>query len=130
MLVVAAGVVLREGRMMICQRKAGVHNGLKWEFPGGKLETGESPEAALARELKEELEIEVRVGRICDAVFYRYPDRDVLILFYFCEILAGKPVAADCNAIGWVTADQLKAYDFSGADAAFCQRLAGRLLQG
>ena len=67
MIAVAAGVVCREGRIMICQRKPGGHQPLKWEFPGGKLEAGESPEQALARELREELGIEARVGRILDA---------------------------------------------------------------
>ena len=90
MLVVAAAVVEREGRVMLCQRLPNAHNGLKWEFPGGKLEPGESPEAALARELREELDIEVAVGRVRDAVFYRYPDRDVLVLFYGCAIRQGR----------------------------------------
>ena len=76
-LLVVAGVVVRGDRIMLCQRRPEVHNGLKWEFPGGKLEPGESPEAALRRELREELSIDVRVGRIVDAVYHRYPDRDV-----------------------------------------------------
>ena len=90
-LVVVAGVAVREGRIMLCQRRSGVHNALKWEFPGGKLEDGESPEAAPRRELREELSIDVRVGRIVDAVVHRYPDRDVLLMFYRCDIVAGEP---------------------------------------
>ena len=116
-------MTLRGGEGMICQRKPEVHNGLKWEFPGGKIEAGESPEAALARELREELAIDVRVGRVCDAVYYRYPDRDVLVLFYLCEIVSGEPRMVDCNDIRWVTFEALKGYDFAGADAVFVDRL-------
>ena len=123
MLVVAAAVVERGGRVMLCQRLPDAHNGLKWEFPGGKLEAGETPEAALARELREELDISVRVGRVLDAVHYRYPDRDVLVLFYGCEILSGEPRTVDCNAIAWVEPDRLREYDFAGADRAFVERL-------
>lgn len=122
MMAVAAAVVRREGRVMICQRKPEVHNGLKWEFPGGKLEPGESPEAALARELLEELDLRVSVGRVIDAVHHRYSDREVLVLFYDCRIASGEPRAVDCNAIAWVGPEDLRGYDFAGADLAFVQR--------
>ena len=122
MLVVAAAVVERAGRVMLCQRLPDAHNALKWEFPGGKLEVGESPEAALARELREELDVRVAVGRVKDAVFYRYPGRDVLVLFYGCALLEGEPATVECNAIAWATPDELPGYDFAGADLAFVQR--------
>ena len=122
MLVVAAAVVEREGRVMLCQRLPNAHNGLKWEFPGGKLEAGETPEAALARELKEELDIDVAVGRVRDAVYHRYPDRDVLVLFYGCTLLSGEPTAVQCNAIAWVKPADMPRYDFAGADLAFVKR--------
>ena len=122
MLVVSAAVARREGKIMICQRKPGSHNGLKWEFPGGKLEPGESPEQALIREIREELAVEISVGRILDAVFYRYCDRDVLVLFYDCAVTSGEPAPVDCHAIRWVGPGALSEYDFAGADAAFVAR--------
>ncbi len=122
MLVVAAAVVEREARVMLCQRLPNAHNGLKWEFPGGKLEAGETPEAALARELREELDIDVAVGRVRDAVYHRYPDRDVLVLFYSCSILSGEPIAVQCNAVAWVKQEDMPCYDFAGADLAFVKR--------
>ena len=122
MLIVSAGVVTRDNHIMLCQRRPEVHNGLKWEFPGGKLEKGESPEAALKRELKEELSIDVEVGRIADAIYYRYPDREVLVLFYRCKIISGAPAAVDCNAIEWPLIDDVPGYDFAGADRAFVER--------
>ena len=122
MLIVSAAVVLKGGRVMVCQRRPEAHNGLKWEFPGGKLEAGESPEAALARELQEELSIRVQVGRIADAVYYHYPDREVLVLFYMCRIVSGAPACVDCNAVAWALPEELGRYDFAGADAAFVKR--------
>ena len=97
MMAVVAAVIRRGGGIMLCQRRPGAHNPLKWEFPGGKIEPGESPEAALARELMEELDIRVEVGRIVDAVCHRYADRDVLVLFYDCRIAEGEPRTLDCN---------------------------------
>lgn len=122
MIVVSAGVVMRDGRIMLCQRKPEVHNGLKWEFPGGKLEAGESPEAALVRELREELGIEVSVGRVMDVMLHSYPDRDVLILFYPCSITAGEPRTIDCNAIAWAAPDELSRYDLADGDRRFVER--------
>lgn len=122
MIVVSAGVVRRDGRIMICQRRPEVHNGLKWEFPGGKLEKGESPEAALRRELKEELDIDVEVGRVLDVMLHSYPDRDVMILFYPCEIIEGEPAAVDCNAVEWVLPTEIRGYDLADGDRRFVER--------
>ena len=83
MIAVVAGVVRREGRVLLCQRPEGKRFGLLWEFPGGKVEAGESPEAALERELREELDVETRTGRVLDAL--RLDARgggDLLLLFY------------------------------------------------
>ena len=121
-LLVVAGVIIKDNRIMLCQRRPEVHNGLKWEFPGGKLEPGESPEQALERELKEELSIEVEVGHVADNVYFRYPDRDVLLMFYMCRIVAGEPRTVDCNAIAWARIEDVPGYDFAGADAVFVRR--------
>ena len=122
MMAVVAAVIRRGGGIMLCQRRPGAHNPLKWEFPGGKIEAGESPEAALARELMEELDIRVDVGRILDAVCHRYADRDVLVLFYDCRIAEGEPRTVDCNAVAWAAPEAMRDYDFAGADRAFVER--------
>ena len=127
MLIVVAGVAQRAGRVMVCRRRAEASNGLKWEFPGGKIEPGESPEEALARELREELGIAVRVGRVMDAVFFRYPERDVLVLFYRCRITAGEPRTIDCDAVEWARPEDVGGYDFAGADRVFVERNFGQL---
>ena len=126
MLIVVAGVVRQEGRIMLCQRRPGAHNALKWEFPGGKLESGESPEEALARELREELAIEARVDGICDALVHRYPDRDVLLLFYECAIASGTPTPVDCSGIAWCLPGELEGFDLADADRRFARRMRER----
>jgi len=122
MIVVSAGVVQRDGRIMLCQRKPEVHNGLKWEFPGGKLEKGESPEAALRRELKEELDIDTEIGRVMDVMVHSYTDRDVMILFYPCTITGGEPKPVDCNAIDWAVPSEILDYDLADGDRRFAER--------
>ena len=126
MLNVVAAVIERAGKIMLCQRRPEVHNGLKWEFPGGKIEPGESPEEALARELREELAVEAKVGRIVDAVLHRYPDRDVLLLFYRCTLEDGEPSPRDCRAIAWAAPEALSGYDLAEADRRFVERNYGR----
>lgn len=124
MLVVAAAVVEREGRVMLCQRLPNAHNGLKWEFPGGKLESGESPQQALERELREELAIETRTGRVYDVYFESASDRDLLIMFFRSELVSGEPQTIECNAIHWVEPARLTEYDLAPADMAVAKLLA------
>lgn len=124
MVLVSAGIAVREGRMMLCQRKADAFNALKWEFPGGKLEAGESPQQALERELWEELRILTRTGRVYDTVHRFEHGSELLILYYFTEILSGEPQTADCNAVAWVEPRQLMDYDLAPADAQVARRLA------
>lgn len=123
MILVSAGIAVREGRIMLCQRKADAFNALQWEFPGGKLEAGESPQQALERELWEELTISTRTGRVYETVHRFEHGRELLILYYFTTILAGEPQAADCNAVEWVDPSRLLEYDLAPADAQVAQRL-------
>lgn len=125
--VVAAGVVSREGRILVTRRRAGAHLEHRWEFPGGKLEPGESPEECLAREFQEELRVRVKVAGILDVIFYRYPDRHVLLLFYACELADGEPRALGCAAVAWVKREELAGLEWVPADLAFVHRLASGL---
>ena len=123
MIAVVAGMVRRGGRVLLCQRPEGKRLGLLWEFPGGKLEAGESPEAALERELREELAIETRTGRVLDAL--RLDDRnggDLLMLFYESEIVRGEPQTVECRALDWTLPKDVAAYDLAPADRLFLQR--------
>ena len=125
MVVVVAGVAARHGEIMLCRRKADALEGSKWEFPGGKVERGETPEAALARELREELGIDVRVGALLDAIVHPqspYPDKGILLLYYAVEIRAGEPRAIDVGGIAWTRPEALANYALAPADALFVRR--------
>lgn len=127
MIVVSAGIVIRDGKIMLCQRKPEARLGLKWEFPGGKLESGESPQQALERELREELAIETRTGRIYDVHHESSGDRSLLLLFFRSEILSGVPQTIDCNAVAWVSPADLTTYDLAPADLEVAKRLAAEI---
>jgi mutator protein MutT len=120
---VSAGVVFRNGRLLITQRHEGAHLGGLWEFPGGKRECDESFEACLARELREELGIEVAVRELLETIEHDYPEKRVLLKFYRCEWLANEPRAIGCPALAWITRDQLNDYTFPAADARLIARL-------
>jgi 8-oxo-dGTP diphosphatase len=124
MLIVVAGLVYRGDELLIAQRPAGKHSELKWEFPGGKVEENEDPRDTLVREVKEELDIEVKVERIADVIFHRYPDRAVLLLFYVCHYASGVTRALDAADFAWVKPSQLLNYDFIAADMDLIQQLS------
>ena len=120
---VAAGLVFRDGRLLITQRHAKAHLGGLWEFPGGKREPAESFEQCLARELREELGIEVLVGDLVESLTHAYPEKTVHLKFYRCRLLKHEPQLLGCADLKWVTAAELQKYAFPEADA----RLLGEL---
>lgn len=120
---VAAGLVFRDGRLLITRRLPGDHLGGLWEFPGGKREEGESFEECVRRELNEELGIEVEVGMLLDDVTHRYPGRIVQLKFFRCAWRRHEPCARGCHAFTWVTAAELGEYAFPPADEKLRERL-------
>jgi len=120
---VAAGLVFREGRLLITRRYPEAHLGGLWEFPGGKRHPGESFEECLRRELREELEIEVTVGPLFEAITHAYPEKTVHLRFFRCEWLRHEPKARGCPAFEWITREKLDGYDFPAADAQLLEKL-------
>ncbi len=120
---VSAGLVFREGKLLITQRFAAAHLGGKWEFPGGKREDGETFEACLARELHEELGIIVEVGRLLESLTHAYPEKTVHLKFFKCRLLQNEPQAIGCPAFEWITREQLHEYPFPAADARLIRLL-------
>lgn len=117
-IVVAAGVLVSDGKVLITQRKAGTHLAGAWEFPGGKVEEGEDPREALERELREEVGIEAQAGEILDVTFHRYPERAVLLLFFETTLRAGSPEPRplDIAALKWAASEDLDERQFPPAD--------------
>lgn len=120
---VAAGLVFRDGQLLITQRRPGDHLGGLWEFPGGKRESNETFEHCLARELREELGIEVAVGRKIDEITHTYPEKTVRLVFLKCTLLSGEPQPIHCHSLAWVTTNQLVGYDFPAADSQLIDKL-------
>jgi 8-oxo-dGTP diphosphatase len=122
---VVAALVRDGGRILVSRRRADQPMPLLWEFPGGKVEPGEDPVVALAREVREELGCEVRVGRIHEVVFHAYEAFDLVMLVYACDIVAGTPSALQVAEIAWVEARQLPELDLLPADYPLARALAG-----
>lgn len=113
---VSAGLVFRNGKLLITQRHADAHLGGLWEFPGGKRECDETFEQCLVRELREELAIEVEVGQRIDSVVHRYPEKTVRLDFFQCRWTAGEPQPLGCPAFQWIELDDLDRFQFPDAD--------------
>jgi 8-oxo-dGTP diphosphatase len=117
-LIVAAAVIIDAGRVLLTQRPGGTHLEKLWEFPGGKVEDGEAPTDALARELREEIGVDAVVGDILEVTFWRYPTRDVLLLFYRAAPRVGSPPVQNLGVAAhvWATRGELGAYEMPPAD--------------
>ena len=130
--IVAAGILIEGGKVLLSRRKTGTHLAGLWEFPGGKAEAGEDPRAALRRELEEELGITTRVGEILDVTFHRYDEADkaVLLLFFEAERDASSPEprALDVAEVEWRGVESLDPSTFPPADIAVLAKVRERLL--
>ena len=122
-ILVAAAVVREGGRVLLTRRVDGAHLGGLWEFPGGKVEAGESPEDALVRECREECAIDVEVLDIVDVTFHRYPHKDVLLLFYDCRRVGGEVAHVGVAEHAWVLPSELERYPLPPPDAKLVQKL-------
>jgi 8-oxo-dGTP diphosphatase len=124
---VAAAVIERDGRILICQRKGGEWHAFKWEFPGGKAEAGESPVRAIERELQEELAITASIGPEIVRYRYQYPGRSpILLVFFHVTEFEGEPRNLVFESMVWEPPERLPEYDFLEGDLDFIKQLAGR----
>jgi len=122
---VVAAIIRRGGRILICRRSAAQAHALKWEFPGGKVEAGESPPQALCRELQEELAVRARIGNEVERYEFRYPGKSpILLIFYAVTDFAGEPRNCVFEEIRWVAPSTLPQFDFLEGDVEFVKRLA------
>ncbi|MEI8395876.1 MAG: 8-oxo-dGTP diphosphatase MutT [Rhodospirillaceae bacterium] len=116
--VVAAALVDTDGRVLLAQRPEGKHMAGLWEFPGGKVHQGETPEAALVRELQEELGIDTKHSCLAPFTFasHCYDSFHLLMPLYVCRVWQGTPVAREHKALAWVRAARLSDYPMPPAD--------------
>ena len=113
---VVAALIWDGNQFMICQRPAHKARGLLWEFVGGKVEPGETMQAALIRECREELAVELAVGEVFMQVLHEYPDITVELILFHATIAQGVPQKLEHEDIRWITPAQIKDYDFCPAD--------------
>jgi 8-oxo-dGTP diphosphatase len=117
---VVAAVIERQGRVLIGQRKASGHHALKWEFPGGKVEADETSEAAVVRELNEELAICARIDREITRYEFQYPGRSrILLIFYRVVDFESEPQNLNFEQLQWVAPERLRDFDFLEGDVDF-----------
>ena len=127
MTTVVAGILARDGKVLACRRRGDQDHAGKWEFPGGKLEPGESPEQALARELREELAIDAQIGREIERYEFRYPGKKPILLIFLAVdgwegALDGSFFAETC----WRAPENLAELDFLEGDEPFLEGAKSR----
>jgi len=120
---VAVGVVYREQRYFITQRHSDAHQGGKWEFPGGKVEQYETVAQALARELAEEIAIEVLACQPLITINHQYADKQVLLEVFFVDQFIGEPCAQEGQVQRWVSLNELSTLNFPEANHAIIEKL-------
>ena len=120
---VVAALIWEGDRFLACQRPAHKTRGLLWEFVGGKVEPGETPEAALIRECREELDITVEPRDIFMEIIHEYPDLTVRLILFNAVIAEGEPRLLEHNDFRWITTDQIDELTFCPADEEILKKL-------
>jgi 8-oxo-dGTP diphosphatase len=122
-IVVTAAIITNGKRVLIAQRRSTGRLPNKWEFPGGKVEAGETPEFCLKREIMEEFGIEVSIGQFLGESIYEYDFGMIRLLAFRTSWVEGELNPKAHGAIEWVTPDQMNNYDFSPADIPFVEKI-------
>lgn len=120
---VTAAIIIDKNKILIAQRGANEKLAGKWEFPGGKIELGETPQECLKREIKEELEVDIAVGNYLGESIYTYPNGEIKLIAYFATILDGDIKLSVHDKVEWITISQIDKYDFAPADIPFIEKL-------
>ena len=126
MVEVVAALLWKGDRFLICQRPAHKARGLLWEFVGGKVEAGETPQDALKRECREELDVSVSVGDVFMEVIHEYPDITIRLTLFNAVLDGGEPRRLEHNDLRWITAEEIGNYDFCPADEEILKEIRRR----
>jgi mutator protein MutT len=124
LILVTAAIIRRDGRILLTRRKPDAHLANLWEFPGGKVEPGESLITALEREIREELGITIDVGDEYYTTTHHYATKSVELHFFNCSIVDGQPRAIEVAEFCWVKSADLLTYEFPEADLELVKRLS------
>lgn len=119
---VVAAIIEKDNTILATQRGYGKLKGF-WEFPGGKIEEGESPEAALHREIKEELKIDIEINSLFDSLDFDYPDFHLHMKCFLCSIKHGSPVLVEHENKAWLNSDNIYSVDWLPADITLVEKL-------
>lgn len=123
MILVVAAIIKKQNKYLIAKRALHKAHGGRWEFPGGKIEEGETPEIALERELFEELNIKTRIGQYIMSATHNYERFNIELMVYEATHLSGEFTLSEHDEIAWVTAAQMKTYHMSEADLPIIDHL-------
>ncbi len=123
MLEVSAAIIKKEGKVLIAQRNRNKSQGLKWEFPGGKVEADETAKESLVREIKEELNIDIEVREKFGENIFEYPAGSIKLIAFNAKWVSGDLKILEHEKVEWVTIDKLDNYGFSPADIYFVEKL-------
>ena len=126
MLEVTCAIIFKENQVLIAQRSANMKLPLKWEFPGGKVEPGESKAACLAREIKEELNLEITIGEGLTDVTHHYPEFSLRLYPFICTYHSGELNAMEHAQVKWEKIANLMAYNWAAADVPVVEELMER----
>jgi len=124
---VSAALIFHDGKLLITRRHSDAHLGGLWEFPGGKREPDETFEQCLVREIREELGVEISVGKLFESVTHAYPEKTVCLKFFACRLERGEPQMLGCAAFKWISAAELDNYQFPAADTKLLGKLPDAL---
>lgn len=118
-----AAIIKDKSRLLIAKRHSKDPLAGKWEFPGGKIEPGETPEECLVREIREELRVEVEIGSFYDDNVYGSKDQTIHLLFYWAKVINGEVTPIVHDDVKWITIKELASFDYAPADMPIVKRL-------
>jgi len=116
-------LIFRGGKLLISRRHSNAHLGGLWEFPGGKRESDETFKQCLVREIREELGVDISVGKLFESVTHAYPEKTVHLKFFVCRLERGEPQRLGCAAFKWISVSELDTCQFPAADTRLLQKL-------